>query len=443
MLPLHNFKAYVRSHELFDPSEKILLAVSGGRDSVLMAHLFMQAGYRFGIAHCNFGLRAEESVRDEHFVRMFAADLDVPFHLTHFDTKAYAEAHQVSIQMAARALRYDWFEKLRGENGYAAVALAQHQDDVVETLLLNLVRGTGIAGLHGILPKKGTLIRPLLFLSRSEIDTLVTANAIAYVEDSSNLKTDYARNRIRHEVIPQLRKINPNLSGTFQQNVKRFAEAEQVLIREVERTGRDLSYMKGSDLHLRIFGLKELVPRRLLTFELLKPYHFSEAVVEELLSALDGQSGACFYSSTHQALVDRTEVIISPLEADRPAIVMVHPGDTFVQSGLHALRITHTEIAFFERDASKAFVDADKLIYPLIIRYWQEGDRLHPLGMRGSKKLSDLFIDLKVPLTEKMRIPLVINGNGDVIWVGGLRQDDRYKVTGSTRRTTMLEFLPH
>jgi tRNA(Ile)-lysidine synthase len=443
MLALQYFKDHISSNALFSEGHKVLLAVSGGKDSVLMAHLFKLAGYHFGIAHCNFGLRADESQRDESFVRMLAATLDVPFHVTHFKTKDYAAAHKVSTQMAARTMRYNWFEEVRLSHEYEVIALAQHQDDVMETILLNLTRGTGIAGLHGILPKRGRLIRPMLFLTREEIDRFVESNKLDYVEDSSNLSDDYARNKIRHHVVPQLREINPSIGQTFQQNVRRFAETEMVLQNAVAALREQVLIPGNHNWHLSIAKIKALHPQQLLLFELLKPFDFSEAVAAEVLRSIDKQSGTTFYSSTHRLVLDREDLIIDLLtdHTDQP-IVFIHQHDHFVELQRHQIFISSSALPFFEKTSNKAFVDAVKLIYPLLIRTWQPGDKFNPLGMKTFKKLSDFFIDGKVPLSEKEHIPLLINGNGEVIWVCGLRQDDRYKITAPTKKMVIFELRP-
>ncbi|RZK73631.1 MAG: tRNA lysidine(34) synthetase TilS, partial [Pedobacter sp.] len=256
MLPIDSFNAFINHQQLFSANDKVLLAVSGGKDSVLMVHLFKTAGYDIGIAHCNFNLRADESQRDETFVRMLANTLNIPFHVKHFDTKTYAEEHKVSTQMAARELRYTWFENIRAEYNYQYIALAQHNDDAIETVLLNLTRGTGIAGLHGIMAKRALLIRPLLFLSRNEIELLIAENNIDFVEDSSNATTKYARNKIRHQVVPVLKEINPNLEQTFAHNIQRFAETEMVLQQAVAGIKKELFVEKQGVVHISIEGIQ-------------------------------------------------------------------------------------------------------------------------------------------------------------------------------------------
>jgi len=440
MLPLQNFLDFIHKNKLFDPQHKILLTVSGGKDSVLMVHLFKQAGFDFGIAHCNFGLRGGESQRDEHFVRTLAALVEVPLHITHFETKAYAAEQHISTQMAARDLRYQWFEETRVAHQYDHIAVAHHQDDAVETVLLNLVRGTGIAGLHGILPKRGYLVRPMLFLSRKAIDILIEEHEIGFVEDSSNRSTTYARNKIRLDVIPLLKEINPNLEHTFEQNIRRFADTELVLQQAVERAKLDCCVYTSAGLQLSIAKISVLQPQRLLLFEILKDYHFTEAVTDEIIAAAGKQSGTSFYSSSHRLTIDRDALIVSPITTGITRINhMIHPDDTQVVLEGQLITLHYSDIISFENDPGKAFVDAGLLSFPLILRTWQDGDRFKPMGMSNYKKLSDFFIDLKIPVPQKENIPILVNGNGDVVWVAGLRQDNRYKVTGSTKKVAIFE----
>lgn len=440
MLPLQQFKDYIKKNALFNPQQKILLAVSGGKDSVLMAQLFKLCNYNFSIAHCNFNLRADEAQRDESFVKLLATTLDVPFYVTHFDTKTYASANQISTQMAARDLRYKWFEKVREEGNYDYVAIAHHQNDSIETLLLNLIRGTGISGMHGILPKRDKLIRPLLFLSRLQIDELIDKNNINFVEDSSNESSKYARNKIRLNVIPQLREINPNLEHTFAQNIIRFAQTEEILEQVIEQKRKEIAKHLNGDVYFDIVQLKALKPLELILFELLKPYHFTSTVVLELLDSLDKQSGTSFYSATHRATVNRADLIISALQEEKEfEHHFLHPKDECIIIDGIKISLFYSDSILVENNRNKAFVDVDKLIFPIIIRFRQDGDKFMPLGMKNFKKLSDFLINCKIPLPQKDKIPLVVNGNGDIIWVAGLRQDNRYKVNVTTKKVAIFE----
>ncbi|MBY0543132.1 MAG: tRNA lysidine(34) synthetase TilS [Sphingobacteriaceae bacterium] len=440
MFPLQQFTTFIKTNALFVNQDKILLAVSGGKDSVLMAQLFKLAGFQFSIAHCNFNLRANEAQRDESFVKLLAATLSVPFYVQHFDTKTYASEHHISTQMAARDLRYQWFEELRREKNYDYIAVAHHQNDSIETLLLNLTRGTGISGMHGILPKRDKIVRPLLFLSRLQIDQIINENNIDYVEDSSNETSKYARNKIRLNVIPQLREINPNLEETFAQNIARFAETEEVLVQVVEEARKRIVRTENDNHYLSIAQINTLKPQKLLLFELLKPYHFSTIVVDEILESLGKQSGTSFYSHTHRATINRDDLLLSPIKKQNSdAHYFMHSTDQSITVESQKISFFNTDSLLVEANVNKAFVDLDKLIFPLIIRFKQDGDKFMPLGMTNYKKLSDFLIDSKVPLPEKENIPLLINGNGEIIWIAGLRQDNRYKVTVTTKKVAIFE----
>jgi len=439
MLPVQQFTDHVLQHQLFEASDRVLLAVSGGKDSVLMAQLFKQAGFNFSIAHCNFNLRADESQRDELFVKMLAEEMQVPFHVIQFDTKGFAQVHRISTQMAARQLRYDWFEELREVHGYAHIAVAHHQNDAIETVLLNLVRGTGISGMHGILPKRGYIVRPLLFLSRQQIDQLVDEHHLAYVEDSSNLSSKYARNKIRLKVVPHLREINPNLEETFAENIIRFSETEELLQQIVVQTRKQLLKEEEGCVSLLIEEVLNLKPQKLLAFELLKPFHFTSTVVDEILASLSKQSGTSFYSSTHQLVINREKLLISPLSQTCDDVFYLHAeGDVSVGFG-QQIKLKFAAREVFKGEKSIAYVDADLLIFPLVVRYRQDGDKFMPLGMKLLKKLSNFFVDEKVPLPQKAKVPLLINGNGEMIWVAGLRQDERYKVGATTKKVAIFE----
>lgn len=439
MLPLKQFQDFINQHELFARDNKILLAISGGKDSVLMLHLFKAIGVNIGVAHCNFNLRGDEAQRDENFVKMLSASLDVPFYLTHFDTKKYAAENKISTQMAARDLRYQWFEEIRVKYGYDLVASAHHQNDRVETMLINLTRGTGISGLHGILPKRQHLIRPLLFLNRNEIDEIIDKNHLDFVEDSSNQSTHYTRNKIRLGVIPKLKEINPDLEKTFTENAVRFAEVEAFLNTEVEKLATKILQKKDDGIYIPMDEIVKLNPQRLLLFELLKPYGFTESVVQEILSHLNSLSGTHFFSSTHQAIINRDHLVIAEKNVDSVFNQFIHPSTQNILFGKDEITLSFSSEIKFEVDHCKAFVNADKLIFPLIVRNWQNGDKFIPLGMRQPKKVSDYFIDEKVPIHLKATTPILVNGNGDIVWIVGMRQDNRYKLTAATKKVAIFE----
>ena len=442
MLPVDRLNDFIVKNSLFEKEDKVLLAVSGGRDSVLMVHLFKKAGYHFAIAHCNFMLRGHDAEADEEFTRRLADQLQVSFHSVRFDTLAYAEQEGISIQMAARELRYRWFEQTRIQHGYEVVATAHHQNDAVETILLNLVRGTGISGLHGILPKRERIIRPLLFLTRDEIDSISNAERLAFRDDNSNFSTKYARNKIRLEVIPKLKELNPNLERTFETNSRRFLEMELLLKQKVDETRANILEKRDTSHYIALDVLQSLRPLHTLLFEILKPFSFSEVVTAEIVNSLQRQPGTRFESSTHLLIIDRKHLIISrKREAEFVPSIIIDNATSVTTWNDFYIKLTESgrEEIEFNKHPSSAFVDADLLKFPIKVRSWKRGDSFQPLGLSGRKKLSDFFVNHKVPLSQKSRIPIFENGDGRIIWVGGMRIDDRFKVTANTKKVYIFE----
>lgn len=440
----NRLSAFIKQHDLFLPEERILLAVSGGRDSVLMAHLFSNEGFNFGIAHCNFNMRGEESNQDEQFTASLANELNVPFYTTGFDTKAYSLEHRISIQMAARDLRYRWLEEVRSKEGFNYIGVAHHQNDVIETMLLNLTRGTGIAGMHGILPKTWKLIRPLLAFTRDEIDKLVANSGIAYRDDSSNESTKYARNKIRLEVIPVLKDINPSLEQTFEANRKRFSELEILLTLQAEKLRRGLfTKINEEEFEIDLPGLKELHPRDTLLYELFKPYGFTDAVLHDFSRVWDKNSGKTFSSSTYDLNLDRKKVMLIKKKNNFDCVMLIKEDRISLNWNDKQFRsdIMLSNELQFRKDAEVAQLDIDLLTFPLLLRKWKPGDHFYPLGLKGKQKLSDLFIQQKIPLHRKNNIGVLENGNGDILWVCGLRIDDRYKITSGTKKVFIFEQL--
>lgn len=442
MLPVKQFTAFIQQNNLLAPGSKVLAAVSGGMDSVLMAHLLKAAGYDISIAHCNFQLRGTEAIADQEFCQHLAQQLRVQFHTVNFDTTAYAAEKKISIQMAARDLRYHWFDQLRQQYNYDAIALAHHQNDTIETILLNLTRGTGIAGLHGILPKNGYLVRPLLFLNRDEIQHLIAQNKLGYVEDSSNSSTKYARNKIRHEVIPKLKELNPALENTFENNLRHFRDLEILLELRLDELKKELFMYVDNDIHLSIAGVKQLNPKHLLLFKLLQEYGFNESTVDDIIKSLDKHSGRTFEGAGYLLVLDREKLVLSALDAHEYKAVLINEATHDVNYGRYKITLLHDESPLIIRDNPLAVsIDAELLAYPLTIRPWQQGDTFYPLGMKTKQKLSDFFIQQKLPVHQKKQVPLLVNGNGDIMWVAGYRLNDKYKVSKNTKKVTIFELI--
>jgi len=443
MPPHKQFIDFIEQHRLFKQDDVLLVALSGGNDSVALVHLLKTARYKFALAHCNFQLRAEANA-DEQFCRMLAAQYQTPFHTIKFNTQQHALSNKISIQMAARDLRYQWFEQIRQQHNYACIALAHHQNDTIETILLNLTRGTGIAGLHGILPQNGHLVRPMLCFTRAEVEQIVADNNLSFVEDSSNASVKYARNKLRHQVIPRLKELNPSLEQTFENNLKNFRELEQLLeIKVAELRERLFKYI-GGEIHISVDAVKQLVPQRLLLFKLLHEFGFNETTVDDVISSLDKHAGRTFESPTgNLLLLDRGKLVLSKKLTEVIETIAITTNDHSLNYGGFKLGILQDDTPLIVKNNLLAVsVDSDKLIFPLTMRSWQQSDHFFPLGMKGKKKLSDFFINQKIPLHQKNAIPLLVNGNGDIIWVGGYRCDERYKVTDNTKKVTIFELLP-
>ena len=442
-----HFLKYTEKQRLFAPKTPVLLAVSGGIDSMVMATLFVRSGQPTGIAHCNFGLRGNESDSDEAFVRQFAQQHSIPFFTTCFNTAEYAATHGLSIQMAARELRYEWFNKIAAENNYSNIAVAHHAGDLAETLLLNLIRGTGLKGLCSMAPVNGNIIRPLLFATRESIQQYATENNIDYREDRSNASDDYTRNYIRHHIIPQLEKLNPSLVPTLQQNAAYFTKAYVLLKKETQEKSAHWCKEVPDGLHINSQALLNSGAPEIYLHEWLQPFGFNSTQIDDITTALDGQSGKRFHSATHEAVKDREELIVTRderqktrdkrRETDKDSITHRH-----CEEERRSKLITHhSSLSIinyqpgmeFPRSPNEAWLDASKLTLPLTVRRWQEGDHFVPLGMKGKKKLSDFFIDNKIPVHQKEKQLVVCSGD-DIVWVVGQRIDDRYKVTPATKQ---------
>ena len=434
---LNKITAFVERHHLLShDAGKYLVALSGGADSVALLLVLKQLGYDVEAAHCNFRLRGEESDRDEQFVRSLCERLQVQLHLIHFDTKTYADVHQVSIEMAARELRYRYFEQLRQDIGAEDVCVAHHQDDAVETLLMNLIRGTGIHGLTGIRPRNGHIVRPLLCVTRAEIVRFLDSLHQPYVTDSTNLVPDVVRNKIRLEVLPLLQQINPAATENIARTARWMSEAEKVY--------NDAFNISLFTSHSSLFTspistlLTKPSPECFL-FELLTPHGFTSSQVEQVFDALKGPSGRVFQSPTHELLIDRDQLIIE--ERHEPFAPMRIP-----ESGLYRLpdgrqfRAETSDEVAVSRDPHCATLDASKVSFPLTLRTVQTGDRFQPYGMKGTRLVSDYLTDRKRTLFEKRRQLVVTDAQGEILWLVDERVAHCYAVTDATRSILRLSF---
>lgn len=411
-----------------------LLAVSAGVDSMAMLHLFSKGGYNFAVAHCNFQLRGSASEEDEKLVKKTCKALNIPFHTTRFHTNNYAAANSLSVQMAARELRYTWFRQLMQQHHYQWLATAHHLNDNLETTLLNFVRGTGISGVRGIPPVNSNIIRPLLAFSKAELVAYATAQRIAWREDASNASEDYDRNFLRYQVIPHLQLLNPALEETFKRSNQRLLGAEAIFLLGLQHLKRTYVREAGGNLYIDKALLQQTPYPEVVVWELLKTYGFNYSQCRDAVEAQD--TGKQFLSPTHLLLIDRHEWIVAPAPQQQHAVVIDKDVAQVAFNHLE-LTCTHTSDTTISNNPNTAQLDAGKITFPITWRRWQEGDAFVPLGMTQQKKLSDFFIDKKVPRTDKARAT-VLEAGGEILWVVGYRIDNRYKITDNT--TQILQF---
>ncbi len=436
---LNDFQKFIDDNHLADKSDRILLAVSGGIDSMVMANLFIRKGFRIGIAHCNFTLRGRESDKDEELVRLYAANHNIPFYSIRFGTEEYAERKGISIEMAARELRYEWFEKTRKKFRFKSIAVAHNMNDNIETILINLTRGTGIAGLTGMKPVTNRIIRPLLFATRKVIVDYSTKHKISYREDKSNAETKYIRNKIRHLVIPVLKEINPSIEATLTETAGRFSNMNEILSDFTENL-RKSAFTERENLI--IFNFKQLqskIQNKTILYELLKPYGISNNNIDDLQNIIKGRTGGQLFTGTYRFIKNRNEIIIVPESQPETANFKVNSvAELRKIPGIVSVRyIKITEKFSIPEDPCVACIDARKISFPIIIRKWKKGDFFFPLGMDQKKKLSDYFVDRKFSRLDKEKI-LVAESSGMIFWILGERIDNRFRITGSTKKALII-----
>jgi tRNA(Ile)-lysidine synthase len=437
---LNKFLSYINENQLFKSRQKILLAVSGGIDSTVMTDLFAKASVHFAIAHCNFKLRGKESDEDQLFVNELAEKHKAKFYSVEFNTTEYAQTEGISIQMAARDLRYYWFKMLAAQEGYDHIAVAHNRDDVAETMLINLIRGTGLKGLTGIKPVHEQLIRPLLFASRSEIEEYAAAEKIAYREDSSNNETKYYRNLIRNVIIPQMKKINPSLNETLTMEAEIFTSIYVHYKKELDQICKTITVENSEHLVLSIPKIQALRLTPPVLYDILTPFGFSYSDVTNIMNSLQTTPGKKFVSAKYILIKDRNTLLIEKISHN------TENGQFEITSGINELSVpVSLSLHRFKMDNNfrmpgspeSVVFDCDKLSFPLTIRKWKEGDFFIPLGMKGRKKLSDFFIDRKVNMLKKKKVWLLLSGE-DIIWIIGYQTDDRYKITPETKNVLQV-----
>lgn len=421
----------------------ILVAFSGGADSMALLHLLKNEGCKCIAAHCNFHLRADESDADALFAEEVCNRLKVRFHKTDFDTRTFAEERGLSIEMAARQLRYDWFEKLMKETGATLLATGHHGNDNIETFFLNLSRGTGLKGLTGMSFRSGSIIRPLLFASADEIRDYCKVEGFDYRIDSTNLESDYQRNKIRNLIVPLFEELNPSFFATMQNNLSYLSDTYGIFKAEADSFRERIVAQSGDSILIPIENIKEHPYRGALLFEILQPYGFQGQMISAVIKSLDGIPGRQFFSHSHRLVVDRFNLLVVPItELDKSSHA--------IEGGVSEVSVPiKMSISIFakpdnykvSRDPNTAHFDAGLVEFPLFLRKSQQGDRFIPLGMKQFKKISDLFIDLKMSLIDKENSWLLCNGD-DIMWVVGVRIDDRYKIRANTRKILEIKVNP-
>ena len=435
---LHQFQNQLQINFPFLTGKKLLLAISGGIDSMVLLHLFQQSKFSIAIAHCNFQLRGIESFEDQKFVQTYAEENKIPFYSTIFDTSSFAEDYRISIQMAARELRYNWFYELIENENYDYILTAHHADDNLETFIINLSRGTGLDGLSGIPAINDRVIRPLLCFSRQEIETYAKQNGVLWREDSSNASIKYMRNKIRHDLIPVLKDINPDFLRSFQTTQDYLQEAQQMVADASILIYQQVAKEEQDQIHFNLKKLQQLPNYHSYLFQWLKSYGFSDwSAINDLI---ESQSGKVVVSSSFRLLKDRTSLILSSQNEKTNDCFYIEKDQNEVKIPLNMTLCKVSDISASSN--SSIFVDEDKLSFPLQIRKWQEGDFFQPFGMNGqTKKVSKLFKDEKLSLFEKESTWLLCS-NQEIVWVIGIRADERFKIEESTKNIINISVHP-
>lgn len=442
---IEGVKAYIEKYQLLQPSALHLVALSGGADSVCLLLMLKELGYRVHAVHCNFRLRGEESNRDESFCKTLCEEQGIELHLVHFDTRLYAEMHKISIEMAARELRYDYFEQLREAIDADTIVVAHHSDDQVETFLMNVIRGTGLQGLQAIKPRNGRIVRPLLCINRQNIEEYLKSRQQAYVTDSTNLVDDVMRNKLRLKVLPMLEGINPSVRGNILGSIEHVREVSAIVERYVADVMPEIvTYHPNEMVEINMQTLFQSASPEHLLFEILSPYHFPPALIEQIFSNLPAQSGRVWQSSTHTLASDRGCLLLMPTTVEECRELRIPESGTYIYNERAKIRFAvaqRSQDFSLSRNAWCATLDADSVAFPLIVRPAEIGDRFQPFGMRGTKLVSDYLTDRKMNYFERRRQLVVIDGKGCVVWLPGQRTAQSVAITPQTTKILTIELM--
>ncbi len=438
---LNNFIKYISDNNLFSKQDKIILTVSGGADSITMLDLFSKANFSFAIAHCNFNLRGNDSVKDAEFVEALSKKHNAPFYTISFDTINYSKENGISIEMAARELRYNWFEKIRIKDKYNFIATAHHKDDLIETLFINLSRGCGISGLTGFKNKSNFIIRPMLFANKNDIDLYVKQNKLDYKHDYTNDDTEIIRNNFRHKIIPLFEKINPNFKNSILKSINNFNDIEKIYFKSINTEKNNIITANKNIIKIDIKKLLNLEASKTYLYEFLKEYNFNSSNVDDIYASLTSQSGKIFYSKTHILNKDRDFLIINKIESKNNNINIISADIKSISKPIKLkFESKNNKVDFKTTNNNIAYLDKDKLKFPLRLRLWENGDYFYPLGMNKKKKMSDFLIDNKISLIEKENI-YVLTSDENIIWIVGHRIDNRFKITDETKDIIKITYI--
>ena len=439
------FVQHIIANVLFKKTDKLLIAVSGGVDSVVLCDLCFSAGLNFEMAHCNFQLRGEESEADEKFVIELASKYKVKYHVVKFETENYAAENKQNIQLAARNLRYEWFNDiLSNDSAITNILTAHHADDNLETILMNFFKGTGINGLKGIQSNHagigGKIVRPLLFANKSELIDYAQSNNCQWREDVSNESDKYTRNFFRNQIIPLIENVIPEAKANIQNNIKRFNEIAVIYDNAILNIKSKLLERKGNEIHIPVLKLLKIDAFETILFEIIKPYNFTSSQLKDAVNLLHADSGKYVMSGTHRILKNRNWLIISPNETQDEPVFIIESDTKIVHFGSNKITIENTSSTQLSNDSAIALLDLKNIHFPFILRKWKQGDYFYPLGMLKKKKLSRFFIDLKLSLLEKENT-WVVESNKKIIWVVGKRIDNRFKITDITESVLKLTLV--
>lgn len=432
---LDKVKRYITDNKLFEQSDKLLVGLSGGADSMALLNVLIELKYDCFAAHCNYHLRGEESDKDQLYVEDWCNFKNIPLITVDFDTTKYAADNKISIEMAARELRYGWFERVRKEHDADYIAVGHHLNDSIETFLLNLIRGTGISGLSGIAPKNGRVVRPLLSVSREEIEEYLDGKATNFRVDSTNLEDIYTRNFVRLNLLPSLEKINPSINDAIARTSKNLSEVEKVYRHVMEKDIKEVLL----DNVIDIVKLRQTISPQSVLFEILFPLGFSPSSIEDVLDSIDATPGKVFYSPSHRLIKDRIFFLIDKLSTNEVEnrTFTINKGNTHIDLPLDMCFDVKPYPVDITKSPKYLYLDADLITYPLVLRKWQLGDWFVPFGMKGRKKLSDFFSDQKFSIKDKEDVWILVSGE-DIVWVVGHRSDDRFRVTPKTKNVLVI-----